>query len=97
MGALLPRQRGHHCFNGSTSPHYTELRKLGVSIMAPEYRGFGGLEGVPTEAALAADARAAHDYLRTVRKVPASRLVIYGWSLDPRWRSRWLQRWKPQG
>ena len=61
--------------------HYTELRKLGVSIMAPEYRGFGGLEGVPTEAALAVDARAAYDYLRTVRKVPASRLVIYGWSL----------------
>ena len=61
--------------------HYTELRKLGVNIMAPEYRGFGGLEGVPTEAALAVDARAAYDYLRTVRKVPASRLVIYGWSL----------------
>jgi fermentation-respiration switch protein FrsA (DUF1100 family) len=61
--------------------HYTGLRKLGVSIMAPEYRGFGGLEGVPTEAALAVDARAAYDYLRTVRKVPASRLVIYGWSL----------------
>ena len=61
--------------------HYTGLRKLGISIMAPEYRGFGGLEGLPTEAALAVDARAAYDYLRTVRKVPASRLVIYGWSL----------------
>jgi uncharacterized protein len=61
--------------------HYTELRRLGLNVMAPEYRGFGGLDGIPTEAALAADARAAYDYLRTVRKVPPSRLVIYGWSL----------------
>jgi fermentation-respiration switch protein FrsA (DUF1100 family) len=61
--------------------HYDELRKLGVSVMAPEYRGFGGLDGLPTEATLAADARAAYDYLRTVRMIPASRLVVYGWSL----------------
>lgn len=61
--------------------HYTELRKLGLNVMAPEYRGFGGLDGLPTEAALAGDAQAAYDYLRTVRRVPASRAVIYGWSL----------------
>jgi uncharacterized protein len=61
--------------------HYGELRKLGLNVMAPEYRGFAGLDGLPTEGALALDARAAYDYLRTVRKVPASRLVIYGWSL----------------
>ena len=61
--------------------YYGELRKLGLNVMAPEYRGFGGLAGLPTEATLAVDARAAYDYLRTVRKIPASRLVIYGWSL----------------
>jgi dipeptidyl aminopeptidase/acylaminoacyl peptidase len=61
--------------------HYTQLRRLGLNVMAPEYRGFGGLDGIPTEAGLAADARAAYDYLRTSRKVPPSRLVIYGWSL----------------
>jgi uncharacterized protein len=61
--------------------YYGELRKLGVSVMAPEYRGFGGLDGSATEATLAVDARAAYDYLRTVQKVPASRLVIFGWSL----------------
>lgn len=61
--------------------YYGELRKLGVSVMAPEYRGFGGLDGLPTEATLAVDARAAYDYLRTVMKIPASRIVIYGWSL----------------
>jgi fermentation-respiration switch protein FrsA (DUF1100 family) len=61
--------------------HYGELRKLGLNVIAPEYRGFGGLDGVPTEAALGMDARAAYDYLRTVRNVPRSRLVIFGWSL----------------
>ena len=61
--------------------HYNELRSLGVNVMAPEYRGFAGLEGVPTEAALAEDAHAAYDYLRTTRKVAPSRIVIYGWSL----------------
>jgi fermentation-respiration switch protein FrsA (DUF1100 family) len=61
--------------------HYAELRTLGLNVMAPEYRGFGGLEGLPTESALAADAQSAYDYLRQVRRVPASRLVIYGWSL----------------
>jgi len=37
--------------------HYTELRRLGLNVMAPEYRGFGGLEGIPTEAALEPYAR----------------------------------------
>ncbi len=61
--------------------HYRQLRSLGLNIFAPEYRGFAGLDGIPTEAALAADARAAYAYLRTTREVPASRIVVYGWSL----------------
>ena len=61
--------------------HYSELRRLGLNVMAPEYRGFAGLEGVPTEAVLADDARAAYAYLRTTRQVAPSRIVIYGWSL----------------
>jgi len=61
--------------------HYSELRSLGVNVLAPEYHGFAGLDGVPTEALLAADARAAYDYLRTARQVAPSQIVIYGWSL----------------
>ena len=60
---------------------YTRLRALGLNILAPEYRGFGGLDGIPGEAGLAADARAAFDYLVRSRQVPSSRIVIYGWSL----------------
>jgi fermentation-respiration switch protein FrsA (DUF1100 family) len=61
--------------------HYRKLREIGLNVLAPEYRGFGGLDGVPTEPALDADARAAYDYLRTTRRIDASRIVIYGWSL----------------
>lgn len=61
--------------------HYRLLRAVGLNTLAPEYRGFSGLAGTPTEDALAADARAAYDYLHGVRGIPASRIVIYGWSL----------------
>jgi uncharacterized protein len=60
---------------------YRELRELGLNVMAPEYRGFAGLAGVPTETALADDARVAYDYLTRTRHVSPSRVVIYGWSL----------------
>ena len=61
--------------------HYAELRKLGLNVMAAEYRGFGGLEGLPTESVLASDAQAAYEYLTNIRHIPPSRLIIYGWSL----------------
>ena len=60
---------------------YAGLRKLGVNIIAPEYRGYAGLDGVPTESSLTADARSAYSYLLSSRGVPPSRLVVYGWSL----------------
>ena len=60
---------------------YAQLRELGLHVLAPEYRGFGGLDGVPSEGSLALDARAAYDYLRTDLGVPPERIVIFGWSL----------------
>jgi fermentation-respiration switch protein FrsA (DUF1100 family) len=60
---------------------YRQLRALGLSVLAPEYRGFGGLHGVPTEHGLYADARAAFDYLTGTLRVPPTRIAIYGWSL----------------
>jgi fermentation-respiration switch protein FrsA (DUF1100 family) len=60
---------------------YRELRALGLSVLAPEYRGFAGLPGIPTEAGLTADARAAFDHLTRAMGVSPTRVVIYGWSL----------------
>jgi hypothetical protein len=61
--------------------HFTRLRELGLNVLAPEYHGYYGLPGVPSEATVAADARAGYEYLRATERVPADRLVIYGWSL----------------
>jgi uncharacterized protein len=61
--------------------HYVALHAAGSNVIAPEFRGFGGLGGSPTEATLDTDARAAYDYLRAVRHVDPSNIVIYGWSL----------------
>ena len=60
---------------------FDHLHALGLNVLAPEYRGFAGLPGVPSETAVGEDARAAYDYLRREKRVPAQRIVIYGWSL----------------
>ena len=61
--------------------HYEQLRALGLNVMAPEYRGYGGVEGAPTEAGLAEDATRAYQYLREHEHADPRRIVIYGWSL----------------
>ena len=61
--------------------HYDRLAQLGVNVFAPEYRGYGGVDGVPTEAGIEADARTAYDYLRRELHADPKRIVIYGWSL----------------
>jgi fermentation-respiration switch protein FrsA (DUF1100 family) len=61
--------------------HEERLRALGLNVIAAEYRGFGGLGGVPTEAGVGEDARRWYDYLRNQRHVDPRRIVIYGWSL----------------
>lgn len=61
--------------------HYEQLSGLGLNVMAPEYRGFGGVDGIPSEAGLGADALAAYEYLRQQQHADPGRIVIYGWSL----------------
>ena len=60
---------------------YERLRALDLNVLAAEYRGYGGLDGTPTEAGLSQDAGSAFRYLRDVAGVAPERIVIYGWSL----------------
>jgi fermentation-respiration switch protein FrsA (DUF1100 family) len=60
---------------------YEGLRAAGLNILAPEYRGFGGVPGDPSERGLGEDARAGYDYLRQTLKVEPERIIIFGWSL----------------
>jgi uncharacterized protein len=61
--------------------HYAGLRRLGLSLLAFDYRGYGENEGVPTEQGLYRDASAAYRYLREEVGVPADRIVVFGHSL----------------
>lgn len=61
--------------------HAEQLRALGLNVIAAEYRGFGGMDGVPTEAGLHTDARSGYDYLRQQLHADPRRIIVYGWSL----------------
>jgi fermentation-respiration switch protein FrsA (DUF1100 family) len=60
---------------------YESLRALGLNVVAPEYRGYAGLAGTPSEASLTRDALSGYHYLRDTLDVPPARIVIFGWSL----------------
>ena len=60
---------------------YEQLRKLGLNVVAVEYRGFGGLPGEPTEASVTSDAQHGYRFLREELRIPDERIVVYGWSL----------------
>jgi hypothetical protein len=53
-------------------------RRAGVSVLVPEYRGYGGSPGTPTYEGAASDALGALECARTLKP---SRVVLYGHSL----------------
>lgn len=61
---------------------YARVHALGLNVAAVDYRGYGDSEKrTPSEAGLYADARALYEWLHTVKHVPSSRIIIYGYSL----------------
>jgi len=60
---------------------WAKFRRLGLGVLAVDYRGFGESAGQPSEAGLYRDASAAYAYLTGPLAVPATRIVIYGYSL----------------
>jgi fermentation-respiration switch protein FrsA (DUF1100 family) len=61
--------------------HYAGLSRLGLNLLAFDYRGYGESDGAPSEAGLYRDADAAYRYLTEDLGVPAERIVIFGHSL----------------
>jgi uncharacterized protein len=57
------------------------LHAAGHAVLLFDYRGYGENDGAPTEAGLAADARAARAFLIARADVDATRLVYFGESL----------------
>jgi fermentation-respiration switch protein FrsA (DUF1100 family) len=74
-------------FNGNAgdrsarAPLAAALARTGVSVLLFDYRGYGGNPGSPSEVGLAADARAARDYLDSRPDVRSESVVYYGESL----------------
>jgi fermentation-respiration switch protein FrsA (DUF1100 family) len=61
--------------------HYAGLRRLGLNLLAFDYRGYGESAGSASESGLYRDADAAYRYLREELEVPADRIVVFGHSL----------------
>jgi hypothetical protein len=55
--------------------------RLGVNVLAVDYRGYGKSEGSPDETGVYRDADAAYDYLIQERHVQAKNIVVFGHSL----------------
>jgi fermentation-respiration switch protein FrsA (DUF1100 family) len=60
---------------------WARFRRMGLGVLAVDYRGFGESGGKPTEGGLYRDADAAYAYLTGPLQVPPARIVIYGYSL----------------
>jgi fermentation-respiration switch protein FrsA (DUF1100 family) len=60
---------------------YEQWYRMGLSLFAIDYRGYGKSEGTPSEAGFYSDARAAWKELVKRQKVPASQIIIAGRSL----------------
>jgi len=57
------------------------LYRTGLSVFLFDYRGYGRSGGAPSEDGLYQDALAAHDCLVTTKRVPPTRIVLFGRSL----------------
>jgi fermentation-respiration switch protein FrsA (DUF1100 family) len=73
----------HGNFGNATQrlPFAARLSELGVSVLVPDYRGYGYSEGTPTEAGVYRDADAAWRYLIEELGYAPERVVVLGRSL----------------
>lgn len=66
---------------GSGLDQQRALSRIGVNILAVDYRGYGKSEGRPDEAGVYQDADAAYDYLVEQRHFRTQDIIVYGHSL----------------
>jgi fermentation-respiration switch protein FrsA (DUF1100 family) len=75
---VLPGNAGNRAHR---APLASAMAEAGMPVLLLDYRGYGGNPGRPTEAGLAADARAARLWLAAHPEVDPRRLVYFGESL----------------
>ena len=79
-GTLLLYLHGNAGHIGHRGERVRPYLDAGFGVLLPEYRGFGGNPGRPSEAGFYSDARAALDFLAE-QGIAAERIVLYGESL----------------
>jgi hypothetical protein len=80
-GATVLVFNGNAADRSARAPLAAALAQAGTSVLLFDYRGYGGNPGHPSEAGLAADARAARRYLLSRPDVRAESVVYFGESL----------------
>ncbi|MES0371875.1 MAG: alpha/beta hydrolase [Mariprofundaceae bacterium] len=60
---------------------YEQWHRMGLSVLAMSYRGYGKSEGAPSEKGFYSDARAAWRELVQRQKIPSSQIIIVGRSM----------------
>ncbi|MBZ8178928.1 alpha/beta hydrolase [Oscillatoria salina] len=66
---------------GDIQPVLQNLRKIGFSVFAYDYRGYGMSEGTPTERNAYRDVETAYNYLTQELKIPPNQIILYGRSV----------------
>lgn len=66
---------------GTKMPFLKKLQEHGFAVLAYDYHGYGTSEGKPSEQNIYHDIDAAYNYLITTLKVPAQKIIVYGYSL----------------
>jgi pimeloyl-ACP methyl ester carboxylesterase len=61
--------------------HLARFREMGITVVLPEYPGYGRSEGTPTEASIAQIFQATYDRLADRNTIDASRIFAYGRSV----------------
>ena len=80
VGRVVIAFHGNADLSAWTAPWAHELStRAGVTVLVPEYRGYGGIMGEPSYETATADARGALAFVRDSLK--AAEIVIYGHSL----------------
>lgn len=66
---------------GTSRAVLEELRRIGFSVFAYDYQGYGTSQGIPSEQNTYHDINAAYDYLTTTLNIPSDRIILYGFSV----------------
>jgi fermentation-respiration switch protein FrsA (DUF1100 family) len=66
---------------GDIGDFLRRLRELGYNVFAYDYHGYGTSQGRPSEQHAYNDIAAAYDYLTRELRIPADRIIAYGYSV----------------